>query len=181
MKHCRLLASILCSIRMPYSLLRGSTHNCASKHTIAQGIYSFFSFNTSLSLRSGQSHRKWPLWDPWLLLVENYSNVRVIASWNILGSPIFVSSLGGNQEWKPNKKPYHSCALAKLLVCKFAANRATYLAPTSVTCKSSCFCGLYTAETEFQIRTFSAFWLRSSVVSVLISLISGIGSPTLRY
>ena len=50
----------------------------------------------TLSLRSGQSHRKWPLWDPWLLLVENYSNIRVIASWNILGWPIFVSSFGGN-------------------------------------------------------------------------------------
>ena len=27
-----------------------------------------------LSLRSGQGQRKWPLWDSWLLLVENYSN-----------------------------------------------------------------------------------------------------------
>ena len=88
-------------------------------------------------------------------------------------------------------------ALSEILVrASFVLGSLRALCPGLLGAISNCSCGRWGSHNRVRplfvnrasypspdrkICTFSAFWLRSSVVSVLISLISGMGTPSPRY
>ena len=83
-----------------------------------------------LSLRSGQGQRKWPLWDSWLLLVENYSNCTLWRGLKHICHSEYLTLVRALTKWttrtkKEQHKPKHSSRIFEF---------GQYLCPTISLC-----------------------------------------------